>query len=167
MAYGYQWGNAPGYLGGNYVPVQQPTQAPPQQGGGGMPMMNPMGAMGMFGGGGGGAAAGGAANGVEAAAAANSAGAGGAGGGMGSLGALGPVGAIMAAVALTKGMEYRNPDSLAGKLSRTFNAPSLAQIKEDPKVGVTTALGVPFLNNWLMNDKAKKTKPEWESFLGL
>lgn len=120
------------------------SQQAPQQDG--MPMMPgmPMGMMPGMGGGGG-------------------AGGGGAGGAMSS---LGPIAAIMAAVAATKGAEARNPDSLVGKLGRTFNAPSGAQIAADPKVGMTTALGIPFINNWIMNDKAKKARPEWEGLLG-
>jgi TolA-binding protein len=94
---------------------------------------------------------------------------GGSGGGSGSsgvMGSLGPIAAIMAAVAVTKGAEYRSPDSAVGKLGQTFNAPSFNQIKADPKVGLTTLAGIPFINALIMNDKAKRAQPEWEQLFG-
>lgn len=92
----------------------------------------------------------------------------GASGMSGGMGSLGPIAAIAAAVAATKGLEYRNPDNGVGKVMRTFNAPSLAQIQQDPKKGILgAATGLfPFLNH-KMNRKAKTAKPEWESLLGM
>lgn len=93
--------------------------------------------------------------------------AGGASGGAGALGSLGPVAAIAAAVAATKGLEARNDDNALGDVLRTFNAPSGAQILEDPEtagLGALTGL-FPFLNH-KMSDDAKKARPEWESLLG-
>lgn len=98
----------------------------------------------------------------------DAAGSSGLGGGSGAMGSLGPIAAIAAAVALTKGIEHRSPNSGLGKVMRTFNAPSLAQIKEDPGKGILgAATGLfPFLNH-KMNKKAKEAKPEWESLLGM
>lgn len=168
MNYGaMSYGHPPQYLTSNnpytQMMVAQPRQQP-QGGGMRMPMMNPMAFMGGFGGGG--SAAGGSAAGTAGGSAAGGSAAGGSGAAS-SLGSLGPVGAIMAGVVASKGLEYRHPNGVIGTLGQTFNAPSFNQIKKDPKVGVTTALGIPFINSLIMNDKAKKAQPEWESLFNL
>lgn len=89
------------------------------------------------------------------------------GSGGGAMAGLGPIAAIAAAVAATKGVEARNDDNWMGDVLRTFNAPSGAQIMEDPEtagLGALTGL-FPFLNH-KMNDDAKKARPEWEQLLG-
>lgn len=150
---GYGGQSTMGPYGGQSFPSSRQQQQQPQGGLDSLPMMPGMG-MDMISGMGGGSAGGGGA---------------GAGGGAspgGSMGSLGPIAAIMAAVAVSKGAEARNSDGPIGTLGRTFMAPSGNQIKEDPKVGMTTALGIPFINNWIMNDKAKKARPEWEGLFG-
>lgn len=156
-------GGVPRYYGDNYYadfpedPYAPQLQQQSAQGAfGGTPGINPMMAMRLFG-----------SSGSSAGSGTASTGAGAGSGTTGALGSLGPIGAIAAAVAVSKGMEARNPDGVAGKLGRAFNAPSAAQVKEDPRTGLTALLGLPFLNYFLMNDKAKSAKPEWESLLGL
>lgn len=145
--YGYGYGQPPGYLQQNnaYTPLMQYQ---PQQQQSQMPSINPMSFINRGGSAGSSAAPSG-------------------GSGGGAMGSLGPIAAIMAAVALSKGVEYRNSDNMLGKLGQTFNAPSINQIREDPKVGLTTALGIPFVNSFIMNKKAKKAQPEWEQMFGI
>lgn len=148
------------------VPVQQPFalpapyEMPEEQGGmggmGGMGGFNP-GMLSMFNSGGGSGLLGGGSA---------SAGSGSAGGGSGMMGSLGPIAAIMAAVAATKEMERAQGNSTMGKIWGTFNAPSFNQIKADPKLGFTTAAGIPFINGFIRNDKAANAKPEWQGLLG-
>lgn len=93
---------------------------------------------------------------------------GGAGGASGSsaLSSLGPIAAIAAAIGVSKAAEANQGNSDLGKLLGSLNAPSLNQIKEDPKLGLTTALGIPFVNGLIRNDAAANARPEWESLLG-
>jgi len=120
--------------------------------GGGMPSMNPSMFMkngGMFGGSSsGGATSGGASS-------------------SGGMGALGSAAAIAAAIAATKGYEHRNPDSTFSKTFGRFNAPTLNQVKADPKTALTGILtGAYPLMYDKMNREAKAAKPEWEEWLG-
>jgi hypothetical protein len=74
--------------------------------------------------------------------------------------------AIAALIAGGKMAESKDPNGPMGKIGQTFLGPSLAQIGADPKVGLTTILGVPFLNSFIMSDKAKGTAPEWAGLFG-
>jgi hypothetical protein len=92
---------------------------------------------------------------------------GGSTGGMSSLaGAATPL-MWAALIGLGKGVEHKNPNTPYGRALLSGLGPSLNQIKADPKLGLTTALGVPFLNGWIRNDKAAKAKPEWGGLFGL
>lgn len=92
----------------------------------------------------------------------------GAGAGSGVMGSLGPIGAIAAAVMASKGAEQslNQSGSPLGKVMSSFNAPSGAQIMKQPELGVTTALGVPFLNGLLIDDDAATASPEWSGLMG-
>lgn len=85
----------------------------------------------------------------------------------GSLGWMGPAAAIAAAVALTKGREARSSGT-ENKLWRTFNAPSGAQIKDDPRLAAMWATGLGPLSPWLgIGKSGANVKPEWEQLFGL
>ena len=161
--YGYSSSYTPTYSNVQY----QPQAAPSQDGGlGSLGSLGNLASLGQSGYGmlGGQTAGGGmAAGGTEAAGGASSA-AGGSSSGM--MGSLGPIGAIAAAVMMSKGMEADQGNSPMGKVMGSLNAPSAAQIMEDPKTGVTTAFGVPFLNGFIRNDESANARPEWESLFG-
>lgn len=143
----------------SHYQTPQGAQADGSMGMEGMPMMPMGGDYGMFGGSSG-AAAGGEAGSLGGASASS----GSTGGASSAMGSLGPVAAIMAAVAASKAVEAnQSPDSGFGKFLGSVNAPSINQIKEDPKIGVTTAIGIPFINGFIRNDKAASARPEWES----
>lgn len=87
-----------------------------------------------------------------------------AGGGMSGLaGAATPL-AFAAMIGGGKLIEHNNPDSTYGRGLLSMLGPDFNQIKADPKLGFTTALGVPFLNGFIRNDKAAHAKPEWDFF---
>jgi hypothetical protein len=84
------------------------------------------------------------------------------GGGMGSaLAGAGPYAAMAAAVLAGKTAEYKNPGEWYSDASLSLLGPSFNQMKEDPKLGLMTALGLPFLNGFIASDKAKAAPPEW------
>ena len=74
--------------------------------------------------------------------------------------------AIAALIMAGKRVENQNADNPLGRGLLSMLGPSAAQIKEDPKIGLTTALGIPFINGWIRNDKAANAKPEWASLFG-
>lgn len=150
--------------------------------GGGMPMggLNPYLLLGegspLAGGGAGAGAAGGAATPAAGAGAtgagatgAGAGGAGGAGGGAaaaGGLGALGWAGLIAAGVIAGKETEQTQSQNPIGRGLLSALGPSIPQMKEDPKLALTTALGVPFINGAIRSDKSASAAPEWRSLFG-
>jgi hypothetical protein len=81
-------------------------------------------------------------------------------------GSLGTPLAYAALIGAGKAVEHNNPDSWIGRALLSGLGPSIAQIKEDPKLGLTTALGLPFLNGWIRSDEAAREEPEWFRLLG-
>lgn len=88
------------------------------------------------------------------------------GGGASGLGALGPAAGFAALIGSGKLIENKTHDTPLGRGLLSGLGPSLAQIQKDPKLGFTTAIGVPFLNGWLRNDDAAEADPEWASLFG-
>lgn len=90
---------------------------------------------------------------------------GGAGSSGGSAAMMNPYTAIAALVLAGKTAEYKNPGEWYSDASLSLLGPSLGQMREDPKLGLTTLLGLPFLNGFIANDDAKSAAPEWGAFL--
>lgn len=88
------------------------------------------------------------------------------GGGAGAMGSLGPIGAIAALIASGKTIEHNNANNPLGRGLLSMLGPSLNQVKADPKLGLTTLFGLPFLNGFIRNDKAAHAKPEWSFLFG-
>jgi len=148
------------------------ANAPSGTGGGGMPMggLNPylfLGEGSPLAGGGAGAAGGAGAGGTSAGAAgAGGAGAGAGATGAGGLGALGWAGLIAAGVIAGKETEQTQSQNPIGRGLLSALGPSIPQMKEDPKLALTTALGVPFINGAIRSDKSASAAPEWRSLFG-
>lgn len=125
------------------------------------------GSLGMTGFGAGGAGSGMGALGGVGAGAGTAAGAGGAGAGAGGgLAAMGPIAGFAALIGGGKLLEERNSQSPVGRGLLSMLGPSISQMRADPKLAVTTAVGLPFLNGFIRNNKAASAKPEWAGFMG-
>lgn len=133
-----------------FAPPPAPV-AEPQQGGR-LPML-PMGLLQSFGGGSGllgGEGAGGVLGGE----------------GFAGMGAMATPLAFAALIAGGKMIEHDNPDSWYGRALLSGLGPSISQIEADPKLGLLTAIGLPFLGGWLRSDDAADTAPEWAGLFG-
>lgn len=95
-----------------------------------------------------------------------SGGASGAGGGMSSLAGAATPALFAALIGAGKNVESNNPDSWYGRGLLSMLGPSGNQIKQDRKLGWTTALGIPFVNGFIRNDDAAKADPEWKGVFG-
>lgn len=91
--------------------------------------------------------------------------AGGSGAGAGA-GAFAIPAAAAVGIMAGKTLESQYPDTWLGRGLLSGLGPSIPQVMADPKLGLTTALGLPFLNGWIRNDKAANAKPEWFQMFG-
>lgn len=156
------------------APAAQPTStssASPLGGGGGVPLASMLSMLN-----GGGTAAGatgatgtaGATGATGTAGATGATGAGAAGGaGAGAAGAGAAAMAIPAAIAAAimggKELEQRESKSPLGRGLLSGLGPSFSQVKEDPKLALTTLLGVPFINGAIRSDKAGSATTDWRA----